>query len=430
MKYLNPFYYAFSMYEWINEKKYQYLANNTPTKQQKIKASLIRKKDKIKVAFIVYDIAKWRSESLYRQMLQHPRFEPVIVVIAHYPFYADYNLIMQIFESTVDTVKKKGYSYVIGKKSVDIDVLVKPDIIFYGEAYSGAFDSTYEMGTQREPLGCYLPYSMHNTNLKRINNLKPLNLNWMTFVENQATFEDLRLNLDNKGRNTIVTGLPLQDEMLSASDIKNDWKDQAQAKKHIIWAPSHTIQGVDNAYYQSTFLEIADEMLVLAKKYSDHIQWAFKPHPSLKAKLMTVWGEKKTIAYYEKWAMMPNTQLEEGQFRDLFLTSDAMIHDCQSFMVEYMFTGNPVMYIEADPTSSRIFNTQTMRALDVHYKGANINDIENFIINTVIGGQDPLKPDRLEYKSKFLIPPHGKKSIENIINAILGEEEYSYLREQ
>lgn len=428
MKYLNPFYYTFSLYAWLNKMRYMRLAHSTPTKRQKEKASDMRRKNIIKVAFIVYDIAKWRSENLYKQMLLHSRFEPIIVIPVHYQYYADYTLIMQNFVATVQAIQRKGYNYVIGKKNVDIASLVHPDIIFYGEAYAGAFDSTYAMGKDREPLGCYLPYAFHNTKLKSINNLKPLNLNWMTFVENQATFEDLKLNLDNKGSNTVVTGLPLQDELLSKSNIKNVWKEQCHGKKRIIWAPSHTIQGVDNAYGQSTFLDIADDMIVLAEKYSDSIQWAFKPHPALKAKLMHVWGEQKANEYYGKWADMANTQLEEGQFIDLFLASDAMIHDCQSFMVEYMFTERPVMFIENNQTPIDIFNTQTSKALDVHYKGSNIKEIESFILETVIGGNDPMKENRLKYKSTFLVPPHGKTATQNIINAILGEEEYSYLR--
>lgn len=430
MKYLTPFYYAFSLYEWLNEKRYQRLANSTPTSHQKTQAEFIRKKDKIKVAFIVYDIPKWRSERLYKQMLQHPRFEPVIVLPMYYPFYADYVLTINGLKATIEEIERRGYDYVIGKKNVDIASLVSPDIIFYGEAYAGAFDPTYEMRTPREPLGCYVHYAIHNTNIKNINNLKPLNLNWMTFIENQATVDDLRKDLDNKGRNLIATGIPMQDEFLAITDVKDVWKPQPTEKKRVIWAPSHTIKGVDNAYYQSTFLEIADDMLAMAENYSDRIQWAFKPHPALKAKLITVWGEGRVNDYYEKWAEMPNTQIEEGQFKDLFLTSDAMIHDCQSFMVEYMFTENPVMYIEKDSKMSKIFNTQTMEALNRHYKGTTIEDIENFLIQTVIGGDDPMQSERIKYKSKFLIPPHGKKAVDNIINAILGEEEYSYLREK
>lgn len=428
MKYLNPFYYAFSLYEWANKMRYRYLVRHIPTKHQKRKARILRNKEKIKVAFIVYDIAKWRSESLYKEMLSHPRFEPVIVIVAHYPFYADYTLVMQIFEATVRSIKQKGYSYEIGKKFFDIASLVQPDIIFYGEAYSGAFDSPYEMRTEREPLGCYLHYAMHNTKLKKINNLKPLNLNWMTFIENSATYEDLKLNLDNKGSNIVVTGIPLQDDFITPSVIKQVWKIQEHEKKHVIWAPSHTIPGVDNVYCQSTFLEIADDMLSLAEKYSDCIQWAFKPHPALKAKLITIWGKQRTNDYYNRWAEMECSQLEEGQFIDLFCSSDAMIHDCQSFMVEYLFTENPVMYLENGSSVSDIFNTQTTKAFDVHYKGATISDIESFITKTVMEGHDPLKQDRIKYKSEYLVPPHGKTASQNIINAILGEEEYSYLQ--
>lgn len=427
MKYLNPFYYAFSLYEWVNEQKYKNAVRSIPSNLQKERATQIRKKNKIRVAFVVYDIAKWRSESIYKAMLSHPRFEPIIVLAMHYPYYADYFLTIQIFEDTVAAIRDKGYQFVTGKKSVDIETLVDPDIIFYGEAFAGAVDITYEMRKERRPLGCYLPYSMHNTKLKRINNLRPLNLNWMTFVENQATYQDLCLNLDNKGGNLVVTGLPSQDEYLFDAEIKDVWKKQNHPKKRIIWAPSHTIPGVDNAYYQSTFLEIADDMILLAKKYADRIQWSFKPHPSLKAKLTTVWGWQKANAYYQEWAAMENTQLEERQFRDLFMTSDAMIHDCQSFMVEYMFTEKPAMYLENDSSNSEIFNTQTSKALELHYKGKTITDIENFILDTVIGNCDPLKPSRIEYKQQFLIPPFGKTATQNIINAILGEEEYGHL---
>lgn len=425
MKYINPFYYAFSFYEWINEKKYIRQAHNTPTRPQKEKASKIRQKDKIKVAFIVYDIPKWRSESLYKRMQKHPRFEPIIVIPVHYLYYGDYNQVMRLFDATVKTIHEKGYNYIIGKKAFDIDALVQPDIVFYGEAFPGAFDSTYSMSTERDSLGCYISYAMHNTRLKSVNNKRPLNLNWMTFVENQDTKNDLCENLDNRGNNLVVTGMPLQDELLSSSYDESVWKSQSQGKKRIIWAPSHTIKGVDNAYYQSTFLEIADDMLVLAEKYSEQIQWAFKPHPALKAKLINVWGEKKVNEYYETWGNMDNTQLEEGQFIDLFKASDAMIHDCQSFMVEYLFTGKPVMYIDNGQTPLEIFNIQTMEALEVHYKGKNIKDIENFINTTVLGKNDHLASKREEYKRRFLIPPYGKTAVENIINALLGENEYS-----
>ena len=427
MKYLNPFYYAFSLYDFVRERKYWHLVKSIPTKAQKTKAASVRCKDKIRVAFIVYDITKWRSENLYRHMLSHPRFEPVIVLVAHYPVHADYVETMRIFDNTVEAIKLKGYKYVTGKRNIDISSLVGPDIVFYGEAYEGIFDSTYAMNSEREPLACYVPYSMHNTKYVSINNLRPLNLAWMTFVENHQCYEDLKALLDNRASNIIVTGLPLEDDFIAPDEIHDIWKEQSGNKKRIIWAPSHTIKGVTNVYYQSTFVEIADDMLALAEKFSDSVQWAFKPHPSLKAKLIAVWGEKKTNEYYEKWANMNNGQLEEGQFNDLFLTSDAMIHDCQSFSVEYLLTGKPVMYLENGETTSDMLNTQTKRAKEVHYQGSKICDIEKFIIEIVLGDNDYMKQCRLDYRKEYLTPPHGKSAAQNIINAILAEEEFSYL---
>ena len=68
----------------------------------------------------------------------------------------------------------------------------------------------------------------------------------------------------------------------------------------------------------------AADMVELAKKYQDSIQFAFKPHPVLKFRLINIWGEQKTEEYYKLWETMPNTQLETGDYIDLFLTSDAL----------------------------------------------------------------------------------------------------------
>ena len=35
-----------------------------------------------------------------------------------------------------------------------------------------------------------------------------------------------------------------------------------------------------------------------------------------------------------------------------------------------------------------------------------------------------MKSEREHFYNKYLIPPHGKTACENIINAILGQEEY------
>lgn len=47
-------------------------------KTKKIKK--IRKKERIKVLFVLTELGPWKTEILYLTLLQHPRFEPVLGV--------------------------------------------------------------------------------------------------------------------------------------------------------------------------------------------------------------------------------------------------------------------------------------------------------------------------------------------------------------
>lgn len=173
----------------------------------------------------------------------------------------------------------------------------------------------------------------------------------------------------------------------------------------------------------SSFLENGELILELMHKYEDKVQWAFKPHPLLYTKLIKIWGKEKTDRYYDEWKNAENSQYENGQYDALFKYSDAMIHDCSSFTIEYHYTKNPVMYLLRQQGRESTYNEFGQRAFDLHYKGHTKEEIEQFIEN-VINGIDPLKEEREKLYNECLIPPHGKTACENIINAILGEAEY------
>ena len=131
-----------------------------------------------------------------------------------------------------------------------------------------------------------------------------------------------------------MTGATVYDKFLDKNyKPKNVWKRQEKIKKKVIWAPHHSIISNPDLEY-SLFLEVCDIMPVLAKRYENKIQFCFKPHPFLIRKLYQLWGKYKTDAYYQLWDSMPNTQYENGEYIDLFMTSDAMIHDCDSFRFE------------------------------------------------------------------------------------------------
>ena len=132
------------------------------------------------------------------------------------------------------------------------------------------------------------------------------------------------------------------------------------------------------------------------------------------------WGKQKTDAYYEAWATQHNTQLETGGYIDLFMTSDAMIHDSGSFCVEYHYTKNPVMYMaknfEEQVSVKGDFGQLAMR---LHYVGSNQSDIIRFIDDVVQNGNDSMKEHRNDFYNQYLLPPNGKTVAENIIEVLL-----------
>ena len=102
------------------------------------------------------------------------------------------------------------------------------------------------------------------------------------------------------------------------------------------------------------------------------------------------------------------------------MTSDAMIHDCGSFTVEYHYSENPVMYVSQNFVEQlKEKNEFGKLAMNHHYVGKTKEDIIAFIENIVLAGNDPMKPRRQQFKKDYLLPPNGKTVAENTMEVFL-----------
>ena len=295
-------------------------------KSQKIKK--IRKKDKIKVLFVLTELGPWKTEILYLAMQKHPRFEPVLGVTTS-PEDASFRKPLE------DYLNKKKYEW----NSINGRIIseeIQPDIIFYQKPYYSAYNEDVRYDRHWNALFCYVYYAFNSVELDFATNVGLYNFAWQIYYENEMSAQCRRPLMKNKGKNIVVTGMPIQDMLLKPkSNFDDPWKQLGQLKR-IIYAPHHTIGDIHfDGIEFSTFLSNADVMLEFAKKYKNQVQWAFKPHPLLYKNLVSVWGEERTDHYYQQWASLPNSQLELGRYEALFKYSDAMIHDCASFTIEY-----------------------------------------------------------------------------------------------
>ena len=238
---------------------------------------------------------------------------------------------------------------------------------------------------------------------------------WRKYVEYDYEIELSRNIQRVHGRNVVLTGYPGIENLINCKFTYDDpWKIKDRELKRIIWAPHHTLE--PSIYGHTCFLEYAYLILELAKKYEDNVQFVFKPHPILKSKLRKLWGEDKTDSYYNVWSSLPNTDISEGDYMNLFLSSDAMIHDSGSFVVEYLYTNKPVLRTINDVPLEKQFNQFGLNCLKNYYKARTFDEVEQFIQN-VINDVDPLKEQRTKFVNEVLMPK-GSPS-QNIIDDIL-----------
>ena len=375
-----------------------------------LKVWQIRHKKSIKVGFVIGCLSAWKTELLYRAMLKNERFSPMLLVTET----QEENDI----ENIVAYLKKKNYEYKVVERSEYLISKFQADILFYQKPYDGIPFKRHSYKFNLYALFCYVGYGFNTVNEKWGHDNVLDNIAWQLYFENKSVVGDMQGIMRNKCINGHVTGLPIMDELLiDKKKLRDPWKLQEKKKKRIIWAPHFSINPNGWLVY-STFLDVADFMLELAYKYKDEVQFAFKPHPLLWPKLCKVWGDEKTNAYYQQWATLENTQLERGKYLGLFKYSDALIHDCGSFTIEYHYTLNPVMYIVKDDHHADNQTSFGKKAFDLHYKAYSKQDIEQFIQN-VLAGRDERRAERMRFYQEELLPPYGKSACENIINTIL-----------
>ena len=376
----------------------------------------------VRVVFFAMNISMWRYQHLYELMAKDRRFEVTVVLSPA----ADYHREQQ--QKELERLRKHLNEHLIpfidyktDEEPYDVKTKLNPDLVFYPQPYEHLLCPQHDCMHFYDRLVCYYPYAFWTSTGKWSYDFHFHNLAWRLYYSTPLHLQEAQRVATNHGRNVRVVGYPNADDYLRGT-YDQVWKPTGRQLKRIIWAPHYSIVPEFGLPPRSNFLWMADLMLQIAHEQGDRLQLAFKPHPRLINELYRHpnWGQQRTDAYYAQWQQGENTQLEAGDFIDLFMTSDAMIHDSGSFAVEYHYTRQPVMFVSSD--MSPILSTQSefgRKAYDLHYIGKDEADVRRFIDDVVLGNNDPLRPQREQFFNDYLQPPHGKTVAENTLDDII-----------
>ena len=405
-------------YLWLHGWKYKAMERHHAKVEQQL-----RGKRPLNVVFMALDLSLWRYQHLYELMANDERFRPTIV-LSPCPTRdnpeADAEVLRQFFREH----HTPFVDYKQGQPAFDIRKNLQPDLMFYAQPYEHLLCSEHDCKAFYDKLLCYMPYGFWSSTGKLGYDLHFHNLAWRLYYSTNLHLQEAQKVATNKGRNVRVVGYANADDYLRPEHA-SPWKAMADGRqrKRIIWAPHYSVIAKNSAYPpRANFLWMADLMVALAREYAGEIQIAFKPHPALQTQLYQhkEWGRERTDAYYELWRTMENTQIETGQFIDLFMTSDAMVHDSGSFAVEYHYSKKPVMFVSKDMTPVlATLSDFGKKAYGLHYIGKDEADIRRFIDDVVLGGNDPMLSQREQFFSDYLLPPGGKSVAQNMLDDIV-----------
>jgi len=382
----------------------------------------LRKKERIRVAFLVVFDTVFHFERLYHLMVDDVRFTPFIVVIPQVNCGADWGeqqyqkvlkLLKERYGDNVIGYRENGYSIKV-EKLCDIcvvmnsyDALTMPQ---YGIAYLGARGIPIVDANYGYDGGMY-----YTKGFCGMWNLAYL---WRFYCGTQF-FYDLMCHLQKN--------LRLHGRIRYSGVVKMDCLDKVverpRSRKRILLCPHHSIEG-SSLIALSNFRQYAELFQQLPQKYAD-IDWVFRPHPLLKSSMMLHggWTEENWDDYIERLCSNKNVQyIPDGDCYDMFVNSDAMIQDCSSFLGEYHYTGHPQCYmLKSEEHAKSQYMDWGLEMLSHTYKAFSEADIYHFVDDVVIDGNDVKKQARMVFvknKMCYNYPHVNEWILDDITKAI------------
>jgi hypothetical protein len=343
----------------------------------------IRDAQKVKVVFLVTAISKFCFASIYRNMQEDVSFEPVIYMFDEY-IYDDYTKDKSTIARDVESLRERGFNVVW-----DFDIstafsgicALQPDIVFYNAPYLGGnpFSSNFIKALSFEYLTCYVPYgALTHDCIEYVYTNASILTAWKSFRDTEYSFFNYIRYSCAAHINGVLSGYPKIDDVVARS--KYSIRPGKGDKKTIIYAPHHSImiEKTNNfsALRTGTFHIYSSLMMRLANE-NPNMNFIFKPHPTLRDRLVQLeLAEIDCITpteydiYCEKWNGLSNGKvITNDDYLSIFNDANCLITDCGSFIIEWLATNKPCLYLASEnkPSFYQQFADFVVDILDTYY---------------------------------------------------------------
>ncbi len=315
------------------------------------------KREKIRVGFLLQVPNNWAVlEPVYEAAKEMEDIEPVILLMPELTFFCYVKLTHIEWEKTyrfgherygdqcIETWNPKTETWI---DPADLDL----DYVFIPRPYETYLTKPYKAsGLRNVSRVCYVPYSSPLLddyrllyNMHFVRNVR------LIFCEKQHSLEYvsklLRPSLEAGEQKAFCTGFPKFDMNREGDGLESPlWpREKQNTVQRVIWTPRWNM---DPWLGGSSFMKYREGILKYAQEHED-VDLIFRPHPLAKSALVAdgYVTEQEWEDYLQQYRDGRNTNVDlTSTYYDLMWSSDVLITDVSSMIMDYMLTGHPIIY--------------------------------------------------------------------------------------
>lgn len=374
-------------------------------------------------AYVMY-ASSYGGDALFQEISSNPGWCEAKVVVIPDVMRGESHMLQEYNETKEFFIKKYGRERVIdgydAKNGVFLDCSAMFDVIYCACPYdhmASRVHSIRYLSTQNV-LPIYITYGFEAIQTVMEARLKSFELSfmWKCFTDTAFSLRDYQKYQLIHGKNACLTGYAKMDGL--AGHIGK----QKGPGKTVLIAPHHTV--AMKMLPMSNFLDYYRLILKLPEFFPE-VKFVFRPHALLFVTLVNehIWTQDMVAGYLKKIQEAGIEYSYGGDYFELFNRCDAIVHDCGSFIVEWLYTGKPGCFVYREALDETYFTELGKQALKHYTIARSEEDIIRFIKQAVMGGgaKAPRQKQRRWVREQIMVnyPYASKKILEEIESAIM-----------
>lgn len=360
----------------------------------------LHSKEKIRVVFVVQHAAIWSSfRSVWAAANKDPRFMPKVVLA---PFIHPFSSAAITYDDMRNCLIDENVPFCTAD-FFDANAF-RPHVVFIQNPYEDTRPKNLKIETLKAAGArvAYIPYGLEMGggawNIAAQFDLPFQRSVWRIFARSQRHKTMFGKYCRAGNSHVVITGHPKFDAKDKSSKILTvELTHKIAGRKVVLWTPHFSI-GTPPAW--STY-QLYGEFIFAELQRRQDLFLLIRPHPLFfhTMRQRDVWKGEGEKAFRQKIKDSNNMALDESPgYHAAFSISDALMTDVGSFLLEYLPTSKPLLYLHHP--SGLGMNDDGVLAHHL-YTACSSSDIAEFI-EMVWQGLDPRKRDRESVLPEFL----------------------------